>query len=716
MTSKPAPFLIVATSALFATLLGIWIVWMALNQPWLGLKLAGEGLEEGLRIVSVAPLGPATNLKPGTVILDISDASDRHIALEPYDMAEEPDAVDSYQTLDRFFMRQQTIYDIIADGEISLTFADGSQVSLVAAPARPLNDLPMAFWIQIAVGLCGSVIGACVWALRPDMPGARALALSSVMLMLSTYPSALYLTRELALDGTFFRLLNSINPLGSLGFAVSLLILFLVYPRALVSSSIITAILILFSLWWLMDILRIGLPGPGIGRYMPTALAGLAAPVMAAVQYWASRGDPLMRAALGWFGLSLSVAIAIFILLFVTPSLLGQPPLAPQAFSYALALLVYGGIALGIARYRIFDLDRWAFRILFYVGGAMAFAALDVFLVAVIALDMLPAFGLALLIVALLYLPLRDVMARWFMPAPNGRHQIFLKVVGVALTSNSASRNQSWENLLRQVYDPLSVTVSPERSNPEIGENGLALLIPGCGFVPSLKLRHAHSGRRLFSRRDIELGDELCAMLLHSCESREAYEKGTAEERDRIARDTHDNIGAKLLSALHGTALERKDTMIREALSDLRDIINNPSGITQTLDELLAELRLETAERLSAAGLSLHWSVEGETLSGVSAEIVHALRSIIREGVSNTLRHAKAASMTISVLLHHEHLQLTISDDGRGIPAHRTNHDGLGLDGIRARLEALGGTFETASANPGFSLCAIIPCERGDTP
>src|SRR5690606_29360837 len=118
------------------------------------------------------------------------------------------------------------------------------------------------------------------------------------------------------------------------------------------------------------------------------------------------------------------------------------------------------------------------------------------------------------------------------------------------------------------------------------------------GLAP-LKLSYAHSGRRLLSPRDRRLAGEICAMPAHAITSREAHEKGATEERMRIARDMHNNLAAQLLSALHSETRERKDTLIRETISDLRDIVNNAAQGGKSIDELLADLKVEAAERLA---------------------------------------------------------------------------------------------------------------------
>lgn len=71
-----------------------------------------------------------------------------------------------------------------------------------------------------------------------------------------------------------------------------------------------------------------------------------------------------------------------------------------------------GGVAIGVARYRLFELEGWAFGVLFYVAGVLLLVLLDAFLIFVLSLDRVPALGLSLMAVALLYLPLRDALHR----------------------------------------------------------------------------------------------------------------------------------------------------------------------------------------------------------------------------------------------------------------------------------------------------------------
>ncbi len=700
-----------ASSAALVGLLVCLVTLFALRQPWLGIDFTHR--DDAVFIAAVAPDGPAASLPPDTRVVALANSSGEPITLEPRDLLEEPDVIETYAAFAEFFARQTRLSAALRSGEITLTIAldDGSTHThtITPAPSRPLRELPPAFWVQLFVGATSFLVGCWVWSLRRADPASRILATIGAATLTFSFAASAYSTRELAIDGGVFRVLSALNHFGALAFGACMVALFLTYPRRLVPLRALLLLPAIFGTWWILDTLQIVFSGPPTGSHLPTSIEMLGILVAAGLQYWKTRGDPRARAALRWFGLSVAVGAGAFVFLVIAPNLFGAPPVLSQGYAFLFFLLIFVGVALGVARYRLFELETWAFRILFYLGGVALLLILDSLLVFAAALERAPALSIALLVTVLGYLPLRDVLARRLSARHENRESLFRGVMDVALTAPGEDQGARWQNLLRQLFDPLRIAPSTERPPaPAIRDDGIALLVPGVGPLPPLALAHARGGRRLFSSRDAARATELCAMLRHAVESRTAYEKGVAEERARIARDMHDNIGAQLLSALHSPAADRKDTKIRETLADLRSIINNAAAPGLPLEQALAEIRHETAERLAAADLALDWRVAaGDTGSELPATVVHALRSILRETVSNTLRHARARRMSIHVEPSAGSLVFTVADDGVGLPAERpasAARSGNGLGNIRARLAALGGTLEIADTHPGLRL------------
>lgn len=704
-------------AGLAAALLAAAALYIALAQPWMGVTLSGQNVERGLRVVAVDPHGPAMGLEPGDYLRKVAGGG-QEVTLQPFDAVEEPDAAKTYADYRNFFVRQHQIANIVRSGTVTFTLADGSTTSFEPGSSRPVATLPIVFWIQLLAGITSALISGWALGFRQNVLGVRILLLSNAALLIGCFPTAIYTSRELALDGHLFRALSALNSSGSLGFCVLLLALFLVYPRSLVPMSMLGVLAAVFAVWSVIEFFQIGLSVPGVARYLPITLTASAAFLAAALQYLRARGDPQTRTALGWFGFSLALCIAIFNLFYTIPPLLDREAYVPPVAGFAIALVLFGGMTLSVIRYRLADIEIWTFRLLLYGAGVVAFAIVHILLISVTSLDEVPAFGISVVSVSVLFILLRAAITRHFLPRQNLQRQMFEEVVNVAMTVPDAARNRKWQDLLLRAFGPLQMESTADSDAPHFEADGRSLSIPGGGLVSPLRLVRAGTAVAPFSRRDVNLAGDLYEMLRHSGASRDAYAQGIAEERARIGRDMHDNIGAKLLSALHGTKPESKDAMIRDALSDLRDIINNVTGVPQSLDESLAELRLETAERLFAAGIALRWSSHGADDAPVSPVAANALRSIIREAVSNSIRHANASSVSVAIGHADDRLELTISDDGQSTAGDqpRDGGSGTGLAGMRVRLAGLKGRMEIIESGPGFTLKAQFSTVEGMHP
>jgi len=186
-------------------------------------------------------------------------------------------------------------------------------------------------------------------------------------------------------------------------------------------------------------------------------------------------------------------------------------------------------------------------------------------------------------------------------------------------------------------------------------------------------------------------------------------------ERERIARDLHDVLGHTLSlitvkSELAGRLIERDPDRARDelasiehsartALSEVRQAI---SGFNeQTLEQALEQARLT----LRAADVDLELEIDTEPDLPQAHQAMLSL--VIREAVTNVLRHAAARVCRIRLSNDDSgELRLEIADDGRG----SIRPDGSGVQGMRARIEALGGEFHVENRG-GVRLVARIPQE-----
>jgi signal transduction histidine kinase len=141
-------------------------------------------------------------------------------------------------------------------------------------------------------------------------------------------------------------------------------------------------------------------------------------------------------------------------------------------------------------------------------------------------------------------------------------------------------------------------------------------------------------------------------------------------------------------------------------------VIRNAEGEPAGLDALIADLRAETADRVELAGLAFHWTTGPMRSDPPRRGAVQTLRAVVREAVSNALRHAGASSLTIEVSGDGEAIRLRIVDDGKGFTtglACAPGSGGRGLGNMRDRVEALGGRFDLETGSKGTRIEAVLP-------
>lgn len=184
-------------------------------------------------------------------------------------------------------------------------------------------------------------------------------------------------------------------------------------------------------------------------------------------------------------------------------------------------------------------------------------------------------------------------------------------------------------------------------------------------------------------------------------------------ERERIGRDLHDLLGhtlslitlklelsRRLFDRDHEAArreLGEAEDVARHALAEVRAAVTGirAAGIAGEL----ASARL----LLQGSGVEFDYDVPP---AGLPECVECALALVLREAVTNIHRHARARRVEALLVADPKHVQLTISDDGRGGIA----ADGNGLSGMRERVRALGGTLSIESpAGRGTRLQIVVP-------
>jgi signal transduction histidine kinase len=266
--------------------------------------------------------------------------------------------------------------------------------------------------------------------------------------------------------------------------------------------------------------------------------------------------------------------------------------------------------------------------------------------------------------------------------------------------------------LLRELFEPLELAVSnkPAPGSQVLG-GGSALLVPlrsgDAAAARALLLRHAQRGQRLFTPDDARLADRLVDQLHRALAYDRAVERGRAEERQRIAQDLHDDIGARLLTLMYQAQTPEMEDYIRHTLQDLKTLTRGLAAAEHRLGDAAAEWKADLGQRLAAASAELAWSFSGDPAHRLTVVQWSGLTRVLRELVSNALFHGHASRVEVLLQLQNGRLLLRVADDGEGQAPETWSH-GLGLGGVRKRVKLMGGRVAWRVQPPRGIVCEVV--------
>lgn len=193
-------------------------------------------------------------------------------------------------------------------------------------------------------------------------------------------------------------------------------------------------------------------------------------------------------------------------------------------------------------------------------------------------------------------------------------------------------------------------------------------------------------------------------------------------ERERIAKDLHDGIGQMMSAAkMNLSAFESditfSDPVQRNNFSKIISLVDDSCKEVRTVSHIMMPNALvknnlgaairEFVDKLNNKNLTVHVYTEGLE-ERLDANIETVLYRVIQECVNNTIKHAAASNLDITLIKDNEGISGTIEDNGKGFNS--TDNDqfeGIGLKNIRTRLHYLKGTVDFDSA-PGRGTVVAI--------
>src|SRR5690554_1068441 len=278
------------------------------------------------------------------------------------------------------------------------------------------------------------------------------------------------------------------------------------------------------------------------------------------------------------------------------------------------------------------------------------------------------------------------------------------------LTAQQDSNESGLRNALNAVFSPLSIepchnyTMGQQPLVAALNNQGKGLVVVDQHQQKCWLLSHAMQGERLFNKRDERTAKLVVSLYQLVARVSSAYEEGVQQERLRIRRDMHDDLGAKLLHLLHKTPDESKP-LVREAIADLRNLLKNMEGDDLTLTAAIEHWHDETTRRCTDHNVRLEWqcNVEAKVLSMAK---ISELTRILREAVSNALRHSKSPYLRVTLESHNESLHLRVENEGvplaeGGAPS--------GLRIMQERATKMAGRFELNQSNNTWQVKVSVP-------
>jgi len=239
-----------------------------------------------------------------------------------------------------------------------------------------------------------------------------------------------------------------------------------------------------------------------------------------------------------------------------------------------------------------------------------------------------------------------------------------------------------------------------------------------------LRLNEQHSRERA-ERLMVELESANVQLAAYATQ---AEELAMTQERNRLAREIHDNLGHYL--TIVNVQIEAARVVMDSDPDRALDAMNKAQELTQkglarvresvaalrespVSNRPLAEAIASLAQEAQSSGIVTEFKETGEPLT-LENKVALALYRAAQEGLTNVCRHARASRVDVLLDYQPDQVRLEVRDNGVG--AAKTN-GGFGLLGIRERMQLLGGKLEIdTSVGKGFCLTASVPLSQPDRP
>jgi signal transduction histidine kinase len=728
-----SPRALINFAVLTVAILAFFTISSVLYQPYTGFMLEHDEASDAMRVVSVDAWVEEQGLQIGDAIQSVTNSNGMLAVIERKHILKSSEQSRLYyDSRNERLNEMDRMHELFSNSPLTIEKKNGGLVTLTLDKRRPISSLSLSFWVVFLCGLTAPLVSSLAWAWQSKKPETTLLLLSGIGFFLiclsssmSVYKADMFYLPLLA--HWFNRLALDIGQLSFVLFGTAVL---LFYPNKFSFSPRVLKYLIIgfcvyppfayFNSWWFSDLSSGQYPRfTDAEAYSPMLLMFCLTIFLCWKQYSTSKGYPVQRAQTLWMILAWTVGPSIFVLLYLLPRWLGDGPLLKGSeILLPIILSVYLMVFLGIARFNLFQLERYIGEAFQWVLISVLFLVLDIVLISFVNLSPQTSNGIILIAAIWGYIPIRYWIQDRLSAQVDSRNQALTSEAVLLMVRNSLNSktlaSESWYQVVSAMFRPSDITPLDSIQESTTSMRGQQLIVAGNNYCSALRLNFADRGSRLFSNKDVELANVLNLLFERLYDVRDSFLQGQTQERSRIRRDLHDQIGHKLLSLIYAAKDEKSRNLAQETMAQLSELIQAMKQEPISLDDLATRMQGVCVDICANAKLQLGWNNEipVETFERISSDQFLNILNILRELLSNSIKHGRASSVRVSLKQIDGCLIVDYSDDGHGFDQ-QTVKPGNGLFNLQSRASELHAKMEWHTSEGTF-LKLTIPLDSGD--
>jgi len=392
-------------SAIVVVALSAWciaailILTSIISWPYLGADITSGGRGLPTVVERVQPGGPAdrAGLVQGDEITTLIASDGTRHPLTGFEAIPGREMLHSYEDANDARAAKALGWRLLNEDTIGFALRDGREVFVTPMDGRTLFSLHFQSFNLLLQALIILTIGAGILSFAPTTKPVLFLVGSGLGMGVNMMLNVVSASTELAMPVALWAVYDATVPVALVTFCFCLLALLWYFPSPITRFpfglflGVVWVLTVFGQQSQLYSFPLHPYQGPYLFTVVPAILIGIAS-------WWRTRDDPLKRASVMWFVLSIMTGSLFAGMFYSLPVALGYPPLISTALTLFAVTLIYIGLALGTLRYRLFDIQRIWWRVITWMVGGLLVVLADILLIAAFDFEQGAALPLALFI------------------------------------------------------------------------------------------------------------------------------------------------------------------------------------------------------------------------------------------------------------------------------------------------------------------------------